>query len=130
VKKIQLLYLVLFTISVFSCSDDEDPSYKQADLVGKWQMTETTSQEYNPDDCTTYKRYYEFSLSEFTDSNECDGANGSVTVDYTYNGKNTVQYSFFVDVKLVIKSLNATTLKLDEYVAGSKLGTSTFTKVN
>jgi hypothetical protein len=127
----KLLALTFLSVVLFSsCSkDDESPSYTKADFIGKWQMTETTSQDYNPDDCTNYKRFYEFSETEFTDSNECDGATGSFSIDYAYNGKNTISYTFFVEAKLVIAELTETTLKLDEYVSGTKLGTSTFEKV-
>lgn len=129
-KKSHLYFLLAVSSIVCSCSDDgETPSYNQTDFIGKWQMTATTSQEYNPGNCTTYKRYYEFSESEFTDSNECDGSKSSFSIGYSFNGKNTISYTFILEARLVIVQLTETTLKLDEYVNGSKYGTSTFTRV-
>jgi hypothetical protein len=125
------LYLIFACSVAVSCdNDDESPSYAKADLIGKWEMTETTSQEYNPDDCTVYHRYYEFSEDEFTDSSDCDGGTTAFSIEYNYDGKDAITYNFIVDAKLVIKELTATSLKLDEYVSGSKLGTSTFVRVD
>jgi hypothetical protein len=125
------LCFIFAAILAVGCGDDEEsPSYAKADLIGKWEMTSTTSQEFNPDDCTVYHRYYEFSEAEFTDSNDCDGATSSFGIEYDYNGKNEISYTFIVGAKLVIKELTATSLKLDEYVSGTKMGTSIFTRVD
>jgi hypothetical protein len=129
-KKLNLLYALLFISLLICCGkDDEDPSYKKADLIGKWEQTATTIPDDGGSSCTTEKQEVEFSETELKMIGTCDGTSGSFEVDYTFDNKKTVSFEFLGEAKMVILELSNTTLKVDVFYGGQKAGTTTYKKV-
>jgi hypothetical protein len=129
-KKLNLLYAFALIALVISCGkDDEDPTYKKADLIGTWEQTATTiPDDGSPDACTTSKQELKFTETEMSMIYTCDNSSTSIDVDYTFDNKRTVTFEFIVDSKYIIQQLNSTTLKVDYYAADQKAGTVTYKK--
>ncbi len=126
-----LLFLLLTSIVLFSCSsDDSTRSISQDEIFGKWALTDITFQgtSVNPDDCELMLTY-EFLENNTLDINEYDAignnpncvlVSGNETITYTIDG-NVLTYinptggfngGEFVQ-KLNILELNAQSLKLE-----------------
>jgi hypothetical protein len=110
-KKLLLFALVIPAV-LFSCKDDETPSYKQADFIGNWEVTSSTIPDDDPNDCTTQAQQLEITATELIQTTICDGDPTSVTTSYTFDGKQTISYNLFGESKFVINSLNCTTFKI------------------
>jgi hypothetical protein len=129
-KKLNLLYAIALTALAISCGkDDEDPTYKKADLIGTWEQTATTvPDDGSNDDCTTSKEEVQFTETKMTFISTCDDSSGSIELDYAFDNKRTVTFELIADGKMVIQQLNSTTLKVDAFYNGQKAGTVTYKK--
>lgn len=127
-KHLSTLCLLFALFFVAACSkDDESPTYKKADFIGKWKQT--SAFEADPD-CSNEERYLEFQESVLVESTVCSGSSSDFEVEYTYDNKSTVSYTLLgIEVKYVITELSSTTLKVDLYVSGVKDESTTYTKV-
>lgn len=131
-RKLQFFYALLFVAAFVACKDeDEDPTFKKSDFIGRWEETAS-----NPPDeeegmsCDTYKQEIEISETEIEFISTCNGVPGSATVAYTFDNKRTVTTSVLgIEVKSVIVELTSTTLKIDNYTNGTKYETVTYKKV-
>jgi hypothetical protein len=126
-KQFKLLYALLFAVAVIACKDDdESPTFKKEDLVGTWEENDSEIQ-----GCTFLikidaTKFYNFGTKCDDDIFFSDG------YTFTFDGKQTFTFTdddTDTDYKYVILSKNATTLKADVYVDGTKFSTDTFTKL-
>jgi hypothetical protein len=127
-KKLNLLYAVLFAVIIVACKDDDEaPTFKKEDFQGSWERTSTTIDDDGA--CDTSGETLEFRASDFTSITVCDDASTEVDLDYTYDNKSTISFEFVFGAKYVIKTLNATTLTIDIFYEDHKAGTSTYKKI-
>lgn len=124
-NKLKLLYALTFAVVTIACSsDDEKPSFKQADFYGTWQKDGSEE-----DDCTDLIKINETIISYGT---KCAGVERFYSED-TYEFKNNsilFEYEDFeLSIKYVVKSKTATTFKADLYWDNVKMETQTFTKL-
>jgi hypothetical protein len=125
-KKLKLLYAVLFAVAIIACSkDDESPTFKKEDFVGSW--IEDGSED---DGCVTVIKFDATKIYENGEKCGTDDAEFFFDGDtFTFDGKSFKMTEQGFEWKYVIVSKTATTFKADYYLANSKLSTSTYTKL-
>jgi hypothetical protein len=129
-KKLNLLYAVLFAVIIVACKDDDEaPTFKKADFIGTWEVTTFDAVIDGFDEACKYT-FTETELDEI----HCDGSfeysmfSGAYTFDnksvltLTPTDQNDMKYT------LTIASLNATTAKFVIHIEDQKYGTATVTK--
>jgi hypothetical protein len=124
-KKLKLLYAVLFAVAIIACSkDDDDPTFKKEDFYFTWEMDDSAEQ-----GCTSVIK---IDASKIYDGEKC-GTNPVELYDdnaYTFEGGNTFKVDFQgTEIKLVVKSKSATKFTADSYFAGAKVSTDSYTKL-
>ncbi len=128
-----LLFLLLTSIVLFSCSsDDSTRSISQDEIFGKWGLTDITfqGQSVNPDECELMLTY-EFLENNILDIKEYDAignnpncvlVSGNSTISFSLEG-NVISYTNPTGgftggeytIKLNIVELSAQTLKLEAF---------------
>jgi hypothetical protein len=124
-KKLNLLYAVLFAVTIISCSkDDEKPSFKKEDFYATWQEDGSLDA-----GCTSVIK---IDATKIYDGEKC----GTDPIDfydenvYTFEGGNTFKTDFGgIEIKMVVTSKTATTFKADGYLAGTKVSSASYTKL-
>jgi hypothetical protein len=126
-KKLHLIYALLFVATFVSCKDEEEePTFKKEAFIGSWERTSTT---VDQEDCTNGTEELEFTQTQINITSSCDGIEISYDADYTFDNKRTISLEIFgIEGSFVIQELTATTLKADLYQGNTKQGTSTYKK--
>lgn len=114
-KQLKLIAVLLLSLTLFSCSDDDDngPTFQLADLTGEWTLEASTDPEFkecpdNPPKLIITETKLTLSIID-TDSG-C--AVGSTDLDYTFDGR-VISTEFIIPVKITVKSLTDTQLVWD-----------------
>jgi len=134
-KKLSLLYAFLFVAAFVSCKDeDEDPTFKKSDFLGKWEETASTPPDDESETCTTSKEEIEITDDDIKVTSTCDGFSGSIDYPYTFDNKRTLTVTITIltetiTMKTKILELSGTTMKVENYYNGTKAETVTYKKV-
>lgn len=127
-KKLNVLFFVVAIAALVGCKDeDTTPSFKQADFLGEWEVTNYES----TDDEVEGPCEYVITEDEFNEVSGCgSGFEISFGGEYTFNGKNkiTLNEEFFGELSWVILELKGTTMKMEQRLDGRKYGTVTVAK--
>jgi hypothetical protein len=125
-KKLKLLYAVLFAVAIIACSkDDESPTFKKEDFVGIWKEDGTED-----NGCVDVVKFDATKL--FTYGEKCGTQDAEFFFDgavFTFDGKSFKITDSGIEEKYVIVSKTATTFKADYYISNTKFSTSSYTKV-
>lgn len=124
-KKLKLLYALVFAVAVIACSkDDESPSFKKEDFYATWKIDGSED-----GDCVDVIK---FDANKMYNGDKCgnDAADFYFENAYTFDGKQTFTVNVLgIESKMVVTSKTATTFKADSYLAGTKIETVTYTKL-
>src|SRR5687767_3872762 len=110
-KKLNLLYALLFAVAIVACKDDdESPSFKKEDFFATWKEDGTED-----GDCFDVIK---LDATKWYEGTKCGTADADFDggTTYTYDNKSAFIISFFgLEAKYVVTSKTATTFKVDEY---------------
>lgn len=127
-KKLNILFFVVAASVFVGCKDDETtPTFKQADFIGEWEVTNYVGTD--PDDegpCA-----YTITETEIAEVTGCDtGFEIALGGEYAFNGKNkiTLKENSFGEIAWIILELDGTTMKLEQRYEGDKYGTVSLVK--
>jgi len=109
-KKVSIVCSLVIVGLLFNCSKkSESPTFKKSDFVGVWEENDSK----DSDGCTSIIK---FDDKKFYEGEKCpsNGQTFDSGTTYTYDNKNTINVSDIIPIKIVILSLNSTTLKIEE----------------
>lgn len=113
-KKLALLFIAMTLVFSACEKDEESKSYEKSDLLGLWEQTDPVAEDAS---CDSYGVFLEFTNDELKSITDCSGAESSITLEYTFDGKK-ISYEFFFTINMTIVELTDTKLVVDESIVG------------
>lgn len=98
-----------------ACEKEEDETgFEKSQLLGKWVKVNPAPEDAT---CSDYNEFIEFSDTQISSGTACDGAESSMSMDYTFDGEK-ITYQLFFTVNMKVVELTDTKLVTDESVQG------------
>lgn len=128
-KKLSVLFSLLFVVAFIACKDDENPTptFQKSQFIGEWEVTAYAGTDGSSDGPCEYI----ITNTEFNEVSGCDsGFEISFGGEYTFDNKNkiTLEDDTIGELSWIILEISGTTMKLEQRLDGTKYGTVTTTK--
>ncbi|MBT1695633.1 hypothetical protein KK083_02015 [Fulvivirgaceae bacterium PWU4] len=131
-KNIKTLLIISMASALISCEEDDAPSFKKIDFYGKWATTEIVRYKVSTGSClpgiTEHHEYNFYPDVVRWYSRDCADFESDVVMEYTYDGKNTIDVPIMRQQYKII-ALGNGTLKLDISSRSGRFATFTLKQI-
>jgi hypothetical protein len=116
------LLACLFLLCQCRNDDDDASSIQKSQLIGVWQEVEE-----HPGDCSYLIK---FDATHMYGGERCDADNTFYPgTKYTFDGKQTIQLDGIPELKILIRSISTTTMKLEYFYNNEPDFVDTYSKI-